>query len=243
MLSGIAIPPLGCGHGGLSWAKVRSLIEKYLADSPARIVVFEPNDKVKEILQKQGVSKEAKLTDARAMLLYALAKYEERGEVANVFAANKIAYFLQESGEPLKLNFVPYIYGPYAQAVEKVLYALNGKYLSGLEQMNAKPFEPLHLKYENFSEVNEYVRTRLSSGQRERLSSVFALIQGFESTLSLEILSSIHYLLAQNKSLSSKELLDKIQSWNDRKKNLIKEEYVNMAVEHLQNYGRRLNFA
>ena len=242
-IESIALPPLGCGHGGLKWDKVKSLIEKYLGNNPAKIIVFEPNEKVKEILQKQETNKEAKLTDARAMLLYALAKYEARGEIANVFAANKIAYFLQESGEPMRLDFVPYTFGPYAQAVEKVLYALNGKYLFGLEQMSAKPFEPLRLNYENFGEVNDYVKKQLSHIQRDRLASVFKLIEGFESTLSLEILSSIHFLLAKDKNLTTKDLLEKIQSWNDRKKSLIKEEYVNLAVQHLQEYKNYLDFA
>ncbi|NJA04793.1 macro domain-containing protein [Methylococcaceae bacterium WWC4] len=39
----ITLPALGCGHGGLDWNKVKSLIEKYLADSPNRILVFEPD--------------------------------------------------------------------------------------------------------------------------------------------------------------------------------------------------------
>jgi hypothetical protein len=158
-------------------------------------------------------------------------------------AANKIAYFLQESGEKMRLDFVPYTYGPYAQAVEKVLYALNGKYLSGLEQMTAKPFEPLRLNYEHFHEVSDYVKYKLSGVQRDRLASVFKLIEGFESTLSLEILSSIHFLLAKDKNLSARDLLEKIREWNDLKKTMIKEEYVNIALQHLQDYNSQLHFA
>jgi O-acetyl-ADP-ribose deacetylase (regulator of RNase III) len=242
-LKSIAIPPLGCGNGGLDWDKVRQLIEDYLADLPIDIIVYQPNDAVKGILQKEQIKKEINLTPARAMLLYALAKYEERGEIASVFAANKIAYFLQVSGEPLRLNFIPYTYGPYDQAVEKVLYALNGKYLNGLEQMKAKPFETLYIKYENFEDVKEFVENKLTMDQKERLNNVFKLIKGFESTLSLEILSSIHFLLQENKDLTKLDLLERIQSWNDRKKNLIKEEYIDIALEHLNNFGKQLAIA
>lgn len=38
----VALPALGCGHGGLEWSVVRPLIEATLADVPQRIVVFEP---------------------------------------------------------------------------------------------------------------------------------------------------------------------------------------------------------
>jgi hypothetical protein len=177
------------------------------------------------------------------MLLYALFRYEQSGEMANVFAANKIAYFLQESGEPMRLQFVPHHFGPYDQRVAKVLYALNGTYLTGLEQMSARPFEPLQLNYEKAEEVKEYVERKLTDRQRERLNSVFELITGFESTLALEVLSSIHFLLSQDRTLSVKELLGKVRSWNERKKALIKEEYVDLAVIHLQNHGRKLHLA
>jgi O-acetyl-ADP-ribose deacetylase (regulator of RNase III) len=42
--SSIAIPPLGCGLGGLEWKRVKLLIEAYLKDLPNRIVVFEPSN-------------------------------------------------------------------------------------------------------------------------------------------------------------------------------------------------------
>jgi O-acetyl-ADP-ribose deacetylase (regulator of RNase III) len=239
----VAMPPLGCGNGGLKWEKVKPLIEKYLHDADCLIEVFEPNEHVKEMLKTESSKKVAGLTAPRAMLLYALAKYERRGETPSVFAANKIAYFLQESGEPLKLHFKAYTYGPYDQAVEKVLYALNGKYISGLEQMTAKPFEPLQLNYDNFKEVDDFVSRHLTPVQRERLENVFLLIEGFESSLSLEILSSVHYLLSEDKSLTPAGLLEKIQSWNERKKNLIREEYVMLALKQLDSYSTKLHFA
>jgi O-acetyl-ADP-ribose deacetylase (regulator of RNase III) len=144
-IKSIAMPPLGCGNGGLDWTKVKQMIEKYLGGTATEVIVYEPNATVKQLLQKETENAEVKLTPARAMLLDALFTYVARGEDASVFAANKLAYFLQRSGEKMKLNFVPHTYGPYDQRVEKVLYALNGKYVRGLEQMTAKAFEPLIL--------------------------------------------------------------------------------------------------
>lgn len=243
-ITSIAIPPLGCGNGGLKWDKVKSIMEKYLSPlSNISIKIYEPNEAVKEILQKEEVKKEVRLTAARAMLLHALYQYEKLGEVATIFAANKLAYFLQKSGEPLKLQFVPYKYGPYAQAVEKVLYALNGKYLKGLEQMKARAFEPLQLNYERFDEVETYIKLNLSGEQKQRLQNLFSVIEGFETTLSLEILSSTHFLISENPRITEDELFEKIQDWNERKKNLVTKEYINIALTHLSNYGNKLNIA
>lgn len=39
----IAIPPLGCGYGGLDWPPVREKMEQALADLPdVRVILFEP---------------------------------------------------------------------------------------------------------------------------------------------------------------------------------------------------------
>ncbi len=42
-VSSIAIPPLGCGHGGLHWPAVRQLVVQAFASSPeVRVLLFEP---------------------------------------------------------------------------------------------------------------------------------------------------------------------------------------------------------
>lgn len=45
--STITLPALGCGHGGLDWNIVRELINKYLGDLKAKVLVFEPSSSVK----------------------------------------------------------------------------------------------------------------------------------------------------------------------------------------------------
>jgi O-acetyl-ADP-ribose deacetylase (regulator of RNase III) len=42
----VALPALGCGHGGLDWQRVSSMIRHHLADLDAEIFVFEPADSV-----------------------------------------------------------------------------------------------------------------------------------------------------------------------------------------------------
>ncbi len=242
-IKSIAIPPLGCGNGGLNWDRVKALMETYLSPlTGVDILIYEPNEAVKEILRKEAVKKDKKLTPITAMILAALFKYERFGESATVFAANKLAYFLQESGENLKLKFTEYSYGPYAQAMDKVLYAMNGKYLTGLEQMTAKPFEPLQLNYDRFKEVVDYVNKELTPLQKDRLSSLFKIIDGFESTLSLEILSSTHFILKKNPSLAKEDLAKKVQ-WTIRKEKVINNEYIDIAYKHLKEYGSQLQLA
>lgn len=40
----VALPALGCGHGGLDWERVKIMIEEHLGDLEATFIVFEPSD-------------------------------------------------------------------------------------------------------------------------------------------------------------------------------------------------------
>jgi O-acetyl-ADP-ribose deacetylase (regulator of RNase III)/uncharacterized protein YwgA len=243
-LNSIAIPPLGCGNGGLNWDQVKIMMESALSQLPdVEVLIFQPDDNVKQLLKQQESKKEVKLTAARAMLLYSLFYYEGSGEPASVFVANKLAYFIQRSGENLKLKFTAHHYGPYSPQVEHVLYALNGKYLKGLEQREAKPFEPLIMNYETLDEVKSWVSQQLTPDQRQRLQSVLKLVDGFQSALSLEILATVDFLSKENPSLTIDEIYSKIEEWSERKKQLIKKEYVSIAKDHLENHGQQMSFA
>lgn len=236
-IKSVAIPPLGCGNGGLDWVKVKESIEATLKSLPIDIVIYTPNNQIKEILQNEETKREAKLTPARAMLLYLLFQYESRGEQSSLFVANKLAYFLQRSGEPLRLNFEAHHYGPYAVQLNHVFQYLNGVYLKGLEQNKAGAFEPLHLNYEKLSEIKQYINNRLSDDQRKRLHHVVELVNGFESSFSLELLSSVDYLYANQQLKSVEDIIGGLSDWNIRKSDLFKPQHVKIAFHQLQQYA------
>lgn len=41
----VALPPPGCGNGGLDWKVVKEMVTKHLRDLDAKITVFEPQEK------------------------------------------------------------------------------------------------------------------------------------------------------------------------------------------------------
>lgn len=233
-IQSIALPPLGCGNGGLEWSHVKNLINKYLGDLSLNILVYEPNERIKSVLQKEESEKTVKLTPARAQLIYALFAYEGLGENSSLFAANKLAYFLQRMGQPLNLNFKPHHYGPYAYGVEKVLYNLNGDFLTGLEQQEAKAFEPLRLNYSKFNKVEEYVKTELDSGDRKRLDNLLKFINNFRTELLLEILATTDYIMREHPDYGLENVMQAIAKWNDRKNSLFTKKEVVLAYRHLQ---------
>jgi O-acetyl-ADP-ribose deacetylase (regulator of RNase III)/uncharacterized protein YwgA len=242
-INSIAVPPLGCGNGGLKWERVRPMIEKHLAGlEGVDIQVFEPSNAVKEILKAQEQNKTARLTPARAMLLYSMFFYETSGEPTSLFVANKLAYLLQRLGENLRLKFTASHYGPYSVQVEHVLHNLNGTYLRGLEQRNVKAFEPLELNYATLEEVKAYVQQELSMEQRQRLDNLLALTRGFQSALSLEILATVDFVKKDAPHLTEPQIMEAIHTWSERKRQLFQEKYIRIAHQHLQAYEQQLHF-
>ncbi len=79
-ITSIALPPLGCGNGGLNWDDVRPEIENALQDLPVDIVVYEPSLEVKTVLAKEEKEAAPRLTPARAMLLHLLYRYRAMDE-------------------------------------------------------------------------------------------------------------------------------------------------------------------
>lgn len=236
-IKSIAIPPLGCGNGGLDWNVVKPMIIEALSELNLEVFVYEPNSQIKSTLQDEGNEEvRPKLTPAKAMLLYLMFHYESVGDVSSLFSANKLAYFLQESGEKLRLQFTAHHYGPYTVQLNHVLYSLNGVFIQGLEQNQAKAFEPLQLNYQRYKEVEQFVKTRLTATQQGRINSVLNLIRGFESTYALELLASVDYASKLPNIANIDDIQQQIQQWNQRKANLFKPEHVALASRHLDDY-------
>lgn len=239
-IKSIAIPPLGCGNGGLEWERVKIMIDESLCDIDCDVIVYTPNNEIKEILQKETANSEVKLTPARAMLMYLMFQYEASGEQSSLFVANKLAYFLQRSGENLRLNFEAHHYGPYSVQLNHVLMRLNGVYLKGMEQNQAKPFEPLWLNYDKYSEIETYIKRIISIEQKQRLDVVLKLLQGFESTFALELLATVDFVSSENKSNDIESVQKAIASWSKRKANLFENKQIEIAHNHLKNHAENI---
>lgn len=233
-IKSLAIPPLGAGNGGLDWQKVKVLIQKYLTDIPAHVVVYEPTALILEHLKKERV----KLTAARSLLLYVLYDLVRNGEYVSEFSSEKVCYFLQRFGaeKHLGLKFEPNFYGPYSGKVRFVLNALNGSYIMGYSDMNKKPFEPLTLVADGYKDVAEVIEGNPElSGIAERTVN---FLTGFYADFALELLSSLDYIILNYRVSDKSDITKKLEDWSDRKRTLFSNSmYIDVSMNHLQKAG------
>lgn len=85
--------------------------------------------------------KQRPLTPAQAILIELMARYAELGYSRTLLEVQKLAYFLQESGQALRLQYVRGKYGPYAHNLDKALQQLEGHYIVGLGDAAHPPAE------------------------------------------------------------------------------------------------------
>ncbi|MFZ4778903.1 MAG: type II toxin-antitoxin system antitoxin DNA ADP-ribosyl glycohydrolase DarG [Terrimicrobiaceae bacterium] len=235
-IQSIAIPPLGCGLGGLDWNKVRPMIEEAFASLPGvRVVLFEPAG-APEAKAMPVRTERPKLTVARALFIRLMEQYVSQSYRLTLLEIQKLAYFLQEAGQPLKLQYQAGHYGPYAPNLNKVLEALERHYTSGYGD-SQKPDVEIDLLEGAALEAEVFLASH--TAEHDRLARVNRLIEGFETPYGLELLSSVHWLAvhgtpaAQDKEAA----VTGIAGWSDRKRRMFRPEHIRVAWNRLASEG------
>ncbi len=231
-IDSVAVPPLGCGLGGLAWTDVRPLIEEELAGLPVRVLVFEPDGA--PVPEKMADARERpKMTAFRATLIWALNRYLLPGEAASPLEIQKLLYFLQVAGVPLGLSFEKNRYGPYADAARHAVLRLEGHYLTGFGDGTGDRSVRL------LPGALEEAEASLAKDRdtRERYERVAKLIDGFETPYGLELLATTHWVALHEGATDEAEATSLIREWSPRKQKLFTQRHVATAWERLEADG------
>jgi O-acetyl-ADP-ribose deacetylase (regulator of RNase III) len=234
-LRSIAIPPLGCGNGGLSWEReVRPLVEAALARVPwVEAYVYEPSEESKPAALETGDEK-PHLTVARAAMIELIGAYKTSHYRLGRTVAQKLAYFAQVAGEKsFDLQFEAKQYGPYADSLNFVLQKLEGHYITGYGDRSAG--SDIELLSDAVEKAESFLQDYPDT--EKYVESVSRLIEGFETPYGLELLATVHWAAAETDSPSLKEVTNTVQNWSRRKEHLFSEDHISIAWEHLKDEG------
>jgi O-acetyl-ADP-ribose deacetylase (regulator of RNase III) len=228
----IALPPLGCGNGGLNWGDVRPRIERAFSEVPeVTVQLFYPEGAPKADDMKIA-TKLPSMTPSRAVILELLSRYALPGYRLTLLEIQKLAYFLQEAGEPLKLDFQKQRYGPYAENLHFVLQRMEGHFVRGYGDRSRDV--SLDLYPEAVREAEQFLSA--DSDTHARLTRVSKLIEGYETPYGLELLSTVHWVAVHetpDAKRDPKSAISGVVSWNEHKRKTFTPERITSAWNRL----------
>lgn len=232
----IALPPLGCGNGGLSWSVVEPLIRSELGGlQDVRIELYAPDGAPAADEMPNKTSKPPMSTGMAAIV--SLVGNYKRGLLepfVRLIEVHKLMYFLQEAGEPLRLSYSKGAYGPYSTNLRHVLNRMEGHYITGFGDGQERPTQVIDLMHGSEDEAIFHLEGQLST--HDRMERVAQLIEGFEDPFGMELLGSVHWVMMSHpdaaKSLSV--AITCVRQWNDRKSRMMRDEHIAKAWTRLK---------
>lgn len=231
----IAIPPLGCGNGGLDWAMVKPLIVNAVAElSDITVMIFEPGG-TPRVNQVQVHTKRPNMTRGRALVISLFDRYGVTGYQLGRLEAQKLAYFLQVAGEPLRLAYVKHQYGPYADNLNHALQHIDGHYIKGYGDRTQQ--SQIYVLPPGREAAAAFLAEHKEAHQR--LEQVSKLIEGFETPYGVEMLATLHWVAKHNSQAAenAEAAIADVQAWSERKRNLFKPSHLHKAWQRLKDQG------
>jgi len=232
----IAVPPLGCGNGGLNWNEVRLLIEKSFEELPdVEVRLFAPDGapppKTMEVRTERP-----RMTAGRAAILKVLDTYRALEYGLSRIEVQKLAYFLQEAGEDLKLTFEKNQYGPYSEQLKHALNRMEGHFICGLgDGVVESEIEPVA---DAMVEANEFVAENKHASLAKHVERVGDLIDGFQSPYGMELLATVHWVVTREPNVNTiAQAVEAVRAWNDRKAKIMQPEHIQVAWNRLIEQG------
>jgi O-acetyl-ADP-ribose deacetylase (regulator of RNase III) len=233
----IALPPLGCGNGGLDWDDVLPRIQEAFRGLPeVQVLVFPPTG-VPEAAAMSNRTTKPKMTIGQATLVALMDRYLKGmlDPFVSLLEIHKLMYFLKAVGEPLqRLKFTRGFYGPYAPALRHSLIQMENHLTRGFGEGKDNPSTPLELLPGAVEASKEFLSSKTDT--TGHVNRVAQLIEGFEDPYGMELLSSVHWVMAHEPAArrNAEDAIAAVGNWSPRKRKLLKPEHLQKAWERLK---------
>lgn len=216
----IAIPPLGCGNGGLNWSDVKQIIEEKLNNLQHDFIVYEP------VKSDDFEIKVSQMTAEDLMLLY----IRPRINNINSLRFQKTVYFAQYYLGKEIFRFGRGKYGPYSKA----LY---------LEAEKIGKFQKQHGYTDSistFDAIYQIICSRKIDTRYSELKAVsnkaVKLVNDISEDIELEGIATVLYLILDENLKGEDKIVSSFRDWSDDKRDRFDEVSIRSFISKLEDY-------
>lgn len=238
-ITSIALPPLGCGNGGLDWSEVEPRILAALTVVPDLDVRIYAPGSTPGAASMTNTTKAPNMTVGRAALVTLLGRYSQVALGATPLEVQKLMYFLQVIGEPLQLKYAKNRYGPYADNLRHVLNTVEGHYLTGFGDGSSRVLEaePIRTLPGAAEAANRVLVDHPDTAAR--VEEVQQIVDGFESMYGMELLATVHWVTTESRDAAKDwhSAVEHVHRWTPRKKRMFTEDHIRVAFFALDLHG------
>ena len=248
-IESVAMPPLGCGNGGLDWAEVGPLIYRKLHALPIKVNVYAPYGTPKHELTEEflsapaqmslsGKGRKAEKPNPNWIVLMEVLRELQRQPYANPVGRTifqKICYVVTEMGVPTGFEFGRASYGPFSGDVKLALHDFANRNWLSEQQLGRMIALRVGEKYEkDRSKFTEQIERY----QRKIMKAV-DLFTRIKNTEQAEEVLTVLFASRQvkqarpNEEVAEQELYDYILEWKKSWQSDEKKHAVASAIRNL----------
>lgn len=220
----IAVPPLGCGNGGLEWTEVRLLIEKKLKELSERytFILYEPSKSYKQIA-----------TSIPQMSVSSLVLMDIKMKLNrfNKIRLQKASYFTNIFYNEEYFKFDKYHYGPYTYSIDII-------------SRNIRQFQSYYGLNDTKDTYDMVYKIICSDKTNKTLEAIRPAIikatnyvNSIKSDKGLEGISTVLYLLQKNEEMDSDRIIKEFKMWSEDKDNRFSAQYIMECIGYLLDTG------
>jgi O-acetyl-ADP-ribose deacetylase (regulator of RNase III)/uncharacterized protein YwgA len=248
-ISDLAMPPLGCGNGGLEWSEVGPLIYSKLHWLPIDVEVYAPYGTPKQHLTPEYLAAPSQMSlggkgqkhnplKPEWVVLMEVLRDLEAQHYANPVGRTifqKISYVVTEMGVPTGFQFSKGSYGPVSGDVKLALHDFANR--NWLHEQPLGPMIALRATPEYGKDRDRY-KDQIEHHQK-KIAKAVDLFSRIKSTEQAEEVITVLYATRQVKQLkdggevAEKDLYDFILDWKKSWRTQAKKEAVASAIRNL----------
>lgn len=220
-VSSVALPPLGCGNGGLNWNEVKKVIEKKLEPikQSCKIYVFEPSNTYKPVV------KEAPQLNVSSLILLQLRmKLVRFGAVRLQKTAFFMNYFLGEE----YFKFDKWNYGPYSHSIDIVARGIK-EYQQFYGFSNSQDTYKQAYKVLCSEKTDDKLKKFLPA-----VDKATEYVNKVVTDKKLEGIATVLYIIQNNNDVDEQKIVDLFKKWSDDKAKRFTKQYILSCISYLE---------